>query len=77
MGGSIGRGVSGFGFLKEIRQNLAYRSASVPVLSARDPSEAERTDLRGNVQGTMQKGSCSVDRIQTAMCTRVRKPTVT
>lgn len=65
--------MSGFAFLHEIRRNPALRSVPVLVLSARDLSDAERTDLSGNVQAILQKGSCSVDQLQTAIRARARK----
>ena len=51
--------MDGFRFLTELRQNEAWRSIPVVVLTARDLSSEERLRLRGQVETILQKGASS------------------
>jgi Amt family ammonium transporter len=51
--------MDGFQFLKELRQNPAWRSIPVIIVTAREISLEERQQLNGNVKKILQKGAYS------------------
>ncbi len=52
-------GMDGFQFLAEMRQNEAWRSIPVVVMTAKDLTLQERAGLSGQVEKILYKGGCS------------------
>lgn len=55
--------MDGFTFLESLRQNPAFASIPVVVITAKDLSQADRDVLRGNVQHIIQKGAVNREKL--------------
>jgi signal transduction histidine kinase/DNA-binding response OmpR family regulator len=55
--------MNGFDFIRELRQNAAWRKIPVIILTAKDLTVEERTQLKGNVEMVFQKGDYSRERL--------------
>jgi CheY-like chemotaxis protein len=49
--------MDGFSFIEALRQNLAWRSIPIVVVTAKDLTEEDRLRLNGYVQYIVDKGS--------------------
>jgi CheY-like chemotaxis protein len=55
--------MNGFDFLRELRRNEQWRRIPVVVLTAKDLTNDERAQLKGNVELVLQKGDYSRERL--------------
>ncbi len=56
--------LDGFGFMAQLRKNVAWRGIPVVVLTAMDIGPEERARLNGGVERILQKGAFSLDELK-------------
>jgi CheY-like chemotaxis protein len=55
--------MNGFDFLRELRNNREWALIPVVILTAKDLTNEDRQQLRGNVESVLQKGDYSRDQL--------------